>query len=179
MSAEEGSWELGVGGWGRRELGEEGSWELGVRGWGRRELGEEGSWELRLTDFQTLYATHHTVTHQVNATALSTLLRTKNRATALFPPPPHLPIPPSSSPLGTPLLGVQATELGTLHSLPPSPHPPISPSPHPPISPSPHPPIPPSPHPHSAHRYAEASYSTLHSALKIKYMTIPPSTLKT
>uniref|UniRef100_A0ACD5GS64 Uncharacterized protein n=1 Tax=Desertifilum tharense IPPAS B-1220 TaxID=1781255 RepID=A0ACD5GS64_9CYAN len=48
-----GSWELGVGSWGRRgwgdgEMGgwgEEGSWELGVGGWGRRELGV-GSWEL-------------------------------------------------------------------------------------------------------------------------------------
>uniref|UniRef100_A0ACD5GVI5 Uncharacterized protein n=1 Tax=Desertifilum tharense IPPAS B-1220 TaxID=1781255 RepID=A0ACD5GVI5_9CYAN len=32
---------MGVGGWGRRELGKKGvgSWELGV--------GEEGSWELR------------------------------------------------------------------------------------------------------------------------------------
>uniref|UniRef100_A0ACD5GYC6 Uncharacterized protein n=1 Tax=Desertifilum tharense IPPAS B-1220 TaxID=1781255 RepID=A0ACD5GYC6_9CYAN len=37
-----GGWELGVGeeeggGWG--DGGEEGSWELGVGGWGRRELG--------------------------------------------------------------------------------------------------------------------------------------------
>uniref|UniRef100_A0ACD5GWJ3 Uncharacterized protein n=1 Tax=Desertifilum tharense IPPAS B-1220 TaxID=1781255 RepID=A0ACD5GWJ3_9CYAN len=37
---------------------------------------------------------------------------------------------PSSSLLGTPLLGVQATELRTLHSFP---HPPIPPFPHPPI----------------------------------------------
>uniref|UniRef100_A0ACD5GWH8 Uncharacterized protein n=1 Tax=Desertifilum tharense IPPAS B-1220 TaxID=1781255 RepID=A0ACD5GWH8_9CYAN len=39
---EEGSWELGVRGWGRRGWGDggnEGNWELGVRSWGRRELG--------------------------------------------------------------------------------------------------------------------------------------------
>uniref|UniRef100_A0ACD5H002 Uncharacterized protein n=1 Tax=Desertifilum tharense IPPAS B-1220 TaxID=1781255 RepID=A0ACD5H002_9CYAN len=37
-----GSWELGVGEKEDGEVGrwgEEGSWELGVRGWGRRELG--------------------------------------------------------------------------------------------------------------------------------------------
>uniref|UniRef100_A0ACD5GVT7 Uncharacterized protein n=1 Tax=Desertifilum tharense IPPAS B-1220 TaxID=1781255 RepID=A0ACD5GVT7_9CYAN len=50
---EEGSWELGVRGWGRRGWGEEGSWELGVRGWGRRGWGEEGNYRLMLTDFST------------------------------------------------------------------------------------------------------------------------------
>nr|OEJ74211.1 hypothetical protein BH720_15955 [Desertifilum tharense IPPAS B-1220] len=35
---EEGSWELGVGGWGRRELGI-GSWGLGKKGVGNWELG--------------------------------------------------------------------------------------------------------------------------------------------
>nr|OEJ76327.1 hypothetical protein BH720_04785 [Desertifilum tharense IPPAS B-1220] len=43
LKKEEGSWELGVGGWGRRE----GNWELGVGGWGKkgRELGVR-SWGL-------------------------------------------------------------------------------------------------------------------------------------
>uniref|UniRef100_A0ACD5GPZ1 Uncharacterized protein n=1 Tax=Desertifilum tharense IPPAS B-1220 TaxID=1781255 RepID=A0ACD5GPZ1_9CYAN len=90
-----------------------------------------------------------------------------------FPPPPHLPNPPSSFPLGTrnselctlfphpPILfPTRNSELGTLHSFPPIP-PSSSPlgtrnfalfSPHLPISPSPH------PLPHSA-------LSTQHFAL--------------
>uniref|UniRef100_A0ACD5GVR7 Uncharacterized protein n=1 Tax=Desertifilum tharense IPPAS B-1220 TaxID=1781255 RepID=A0ACD5GVR7_9CYAN len=70
--------------------GKEGNWELGVGGWGR---------------IGTPFPTQHTVTQKLAQQHFLHCFAEAN-ATALF------------SPLATPLLGVQATELGTLHSFP-------------------------------------------------------------
>uniref|UniRef100_A0ACD5GN83 Uncharacterized protein n=1 Tax=Desertifilum tharense IPPAS B-1220 TaxID=1781255 RepID=A0ACD5GN83_9CYAN len=102
---EEGSWELGVRGWGKRGVGswelgvgergelgvgEEGSWELGVR--------EEGSWELGVGEEGSFLITPHSFpTRNTGARKQATELGTLH----FFPPSPHPPIPPSSSPLST------------------------------------------------------------------------------
>uniref|UniRef100_A0ACD5GXY2 Uncharacterized protein n=1 Tax=Desertifilum tharense IPPAS B-1220 TaxID=1781255 RepID=A0ACD5GXY2_9CYAN len=134
-------------------VGEEGSWELGVGGWG---LGRKRNLGLILTYSQTdrnsalstlhsalrtplgtrnselctlsptsppphppiLFPSQHSFPHSEHPhSELGIPLRgSKLRNSALFPPPPHLPIPPSSSPLGTPPRGskLRNSELCTL-----------------------------------------------------------------